>query len=130
MNESQLTQHLREKHPSPAPQAWREAILEAAKTVPIERPDIAKPSGQFIPHLRWAAIAAIWLLLAWSQFHGQREDERLASFLTPSSFPCPLPISGEQIEMLLAMLRDFERKTDQALPYQEIHPTFEAHGPI
>ncbi len=130
MTDQQLTQHLKRKQPQPAPAAWREEILDAAmEASENERPRTESRRSRF-RHLGWAALAALWMMLVFSHYQGEREDQRLASYLAPSAFPAPLPLTGEQWEALLALLFTSKDQEERA-PYREpteTHP--QAYGPI
>ena len=115
MNERELTQNLRELIISPPPAEWRNEILTAAKKVaPFPAPKQETRRTQWLTR---AAMVIVWIGITLSHFQGEQEDSRLATYLAPSHLPCPIPITGEDIEWLVAQLFSPKKERPQAAPH-------------
>jgi len=115
MNERELTDHLRDLPHATPPPSWRAEILAAAHDVTPRAPATSRTTGTH--SYAKAAIVLVWLGLALSQYLGEQEDTRLADYFAPVHLPCSVPISGEEIEWLMAQL--FPEKKDT--PEVEFH---------
>lgn len=126
MNERELTQHLRELTLAAPPESWRDEILAESRTiVPLAQP---KPTTTRAQWLARAAVVFVWVGIAVSHFQGKHKDTRLATYLAPSHLPCPIPITGEEIEWLMAQL--FPTKEDSQLQDPYYHHSHNLSDPI
>ena len=130
ISDHSLTQKLREKRPLKAPPSWRDDILRKALSEADTSP---KPVSASMLMKKWRprlAMAAVWMVIAVSHFIGKREDTKLAEHLAPAALPCPMPLTGPQIEMLVAWYLEKRPSKPAEDPHYPQTDPFETHGPI